>query len=410
MRRPLAPVSARDVGLYVHFPYCEKKCPYCDFNSHVLPHDDATYADAVLRELAARAPAYAPARGFRSLYFGGGTPSLWDPREVARVIRAVRDRYGLEAGAEITLEANPGTVEAGLFDAFVEAGVNRFSIGTQSFETRELVQLGRIHDAVAGREAVRAAKATGARVSLDLIYAQPNQRWSEVERSLEAALALEPDHISAYTLTIEPDTALGRQHAEGRFVPMEDDAQAELIEALSAALERAGYLRYEVSSYAAPGREAAHNTLYWAGGAYLGLGAGAHSYRPVPGLEGSVRRGNLKSPALYLESTLAGHRAGFEEVLTRRTAIQDRLMMGVRTRFGLDLAELGAEAGLGGALAEALRPAVEALAREGLLAREAEWIAPTSRGFFFVDLLARRLSEALPEALALDTAGGGVSE
>lgn len=407
MMRPSAPVSARDVGLYVHFPYCEKKCPYCDFNSHVLPHDDAAYADAVLRELEARAPEHALGEGFRTIYFGGGTPSLWDPREVGRVIQVVRSTHGLHPEAEITLEANPGTVEAGLFAAFVEEGVNRFSIGAQSFQAQELVQLGRIHDAAAGREAVRAARAAGARVSLDLIYGQPEQRWSSVLRSVETALSLEPDHISAYTLTIEADTALGRQHAEGRFTPMSDDEQAELIERLSAALEAAGYLRYEVSSYAPAGREAVHNTLYWVGGAYLGLGAGAHSYRPVPGLSGSVRRGNLKSPALYLESTRAGHRPGFEERLSRRTALQDRLMLGVRTRFGLDLAELDLEAGLDGGLLDALAPVLEELERDGLLVREAGWIAPTPRGFYFVDLLARRLAEALPEQLELDTAEGG---
>lgn len=408
--RPTAPVGARDTGLYIHFPYCEKKCPYCDFNSHVLPHDDAAYADAVLRELEARTPEYQAEGGFRTLYFGGGTPSLWDPSEVGRVIRRVRTSPGLHSEAEITLEANPGTVHAELFSAFVEAGVNRFSIGAQSFVANELVQLGRIHGEHAAAEAVRAAKATGARVSLDLIYAQPRQRWADVQRSLETALELEPDHVSAYTLTVEPDTALGRQHAEGRFTPMEDDAQAELIEALTGALEGAGYLRYEVSSYAPAGREAVHNTLYWVGGAYLGLGAGAHSYRPGPNLRGSVRRGNLKSPALYLESTLTGHRPGFEEKLSVQVALQDRLMMGVRTRFGLDLAELDHEARLSGQLLSALAPEVEALVHEGLLHRVEAWIAPTPKGFFFVDLLARRLAEPLGSLHVLDRPRGAAAE
>jgi oxygen-independent coproporphyrinogen-3 oxidase len=400
--RPVPPVSTRDTGLYIHFPYCEKKCPYCDFNSHVVPHDDAAYADAILRELDARAPAHRLGVGFRTLYFGGGTPSLWDPKEVARVIRTVREGHGLHESAEITLEANPGTVHTRLFEAFVEAGVNRFSIGAQSFVPDELVQLGRIHGAAAGREAVRAARASGARVSLDLIYAQPGQRWSDVERSVETALELEPDHVSAYTLTVEPDTVLGRQHAEGRFIPMEDDEQAELIERVSARLLAAGHRRYEVSSYAREGIEAVHNTLYWVGGGYLGLGAGAHSYLPAPGLAGSRRRGNLKSPALYLDSTRAKHTPAFEEDLSLEIALQDRLMMGVRTIFGLDLRALDEEAGLGGELVSGLGAEVADLEHQGLLLHQDGWIAPTVRGFYFVDLLARRLAAPLREMRELD--------
>lgn len=390
----MTPVSSNAVGLYVHFPFCEKKCPYCDFNSHVLPHDDERYADAIIREIEDRADAYLNGRIFSTLYFGGGTPSLWDPRAVGRVIRAVRARFGLGAQAEITLEANPGTVHEALFERFVAEGVGRFSIGAQSFVPAELVQLGRIHDAVAGEHAVRAAKATGARVSLDLIYAQPGQRWADVARSIERALALAPDHLSAYTLTVEPGTPLGHRAASGAFVPLEDDAQAELIEQVTASLARAGYERYEVSSYAPPGLEAVHNTLYWVGADYLGVGAGAHSHRAATDLSRAHRRANVKSPVEYEARALAGdHQPIFEETLSRREVLAERLMLGVRVRWGLDLEALGRAAGIDD-LPARLAPWIEPLISEGLLSRRGDRVAPTDRGFLFTDGMGRRLLEA----------------
>lgn len=392
-----APVTSRDTGLYIHFPYCEKKCPYCDFNSHVLPHDDQRYADAILRELEDRAPEYL-SRGqrFSTIYFGGGTPSLWDPGAVARVIRRVKQRFGVVEGAEITLEANPGTVHERLFEDFVGAGVNRFSIGAQSFLSSELVQLGRIHDSAASERAVRAARKTGARVSLDLIYGQPGQRWFDVERSVERALELAPDHLSAYTLTVEPGTALGRQYESGKFVPMSDDDQAELIERVTTRIEQAGYLRYEVSSYAPEGSEARHNTIYWVGGPYLGLGAGAHSYRPFCGLSGAHRRGNVKSPGEYEARALRGdHTPGFEETLDRQGAIAERLMLGVRVKWGLDLDQLTRDAELApGRLEDLLAEPLADLVRDGLIGRHGSRIAPTSRGLLFTDGLGRVMLEA----------------
>ncbi|MFO0725237.1 MAG: radical SAM family heme chaperone HemW [Myxococcota bacterium] len=392
------PVTSRAQGLYVHFPYCEKKCPYCDFNSHVIPHDDQRYADAILRELADRAPPFLARGGFSTLYFGGGTPSLWAAEAVGRVIQAARAELGLSADAEITLEANPGTIHERSFAAFVEVGVNRFSIGAQSFVASELVSLGRIHDNQAAARAVRLAKATGARVSLDLMYAQPGQRWSDVQRSVEAALALEPDHVSAYTLTVEPSTPLGHRFEAGTFVPMEDDEQAELIERVTAALEAAGHLRYEVSSYARPGFEARHNSIYWAGGAYLGVGAGAHSHFPGPGLREVERRGNIKSPTAWEEQSLAGsHTPGFLERLTQDEAIAERAMLGVRVAAGLDLAELAEDAGLPfEALWGRFGSTLEALVQEGLLERRGSVFSPTKKGFFFTDGMGRRLLQARP--------------
>jgi putative oxygen-independent coproporphyrinogen III oxidase len=403
---PDAPVTPEDAAVYVHFPYCAKKCPYCDFNSHVLAHDDRAYADAVLAELAARGDSLVvPARGLSSVFFGGGTPSRWAPAEVGRVLRALKERFGFAEHCEVTLEANPGTVAAERFAAYVEQGVTRFSIGAQSFIDAELEELGRIHDARAAERAVQAAQATGARVSLDLMYAFPGQGWAEVERSLSRALALGTEHVSAYTLTVEPDTVLGRRTRLGLFVPMDDDRQAELIEAVSARFADAGLSRYEISNYARPGAESRHNALYWVGGAYLGLGAGAHGYLPGPALSGARRYENVKPPADYLEGARRGEfPRRFEEQLSRRQALGDRLMVAFRGAWGLDVAALAAEAGLSGRLEPELLPTLEALERQGLLRRAGPSptrFVPTPRGMLFNDALARALllrARELPEA------------
>lgn len=390
-----APVSSADRGVYVHFPYCEKKCPYCDFNSHAVAHDDAAYADAVIRELEGRAHELGEGP-VRSLYFGGGTPSLWAPEQVGRVRDAVERRFGFTEAPEITLEANPGTIVPDRFRAYVDVGVGRFSLGAQSFDDRELEALGRIHDAAASMRAVKAAIDSGARVSLDLIYAQPGQRWPDVERSLARAFDLGPAHISAYTLTVEPDTALGRRTRLGLFEPMDDELQAELIERVTEALAAQGYGRYEISNYARPGQEAVHNSLYWVGGPYLGLGAGAHGYHPEPHLAGARRRENVKAPHSYLAAAnAADFTPRFEETLTRAEVLADRLWTGFRPRWGVDLAALDAEAGLGGRLVPAVTPTLEALARQGWLTEaEGRW-RPTAEGFLFADAIGRAVVRAM---------------
>ncbi|MCB9650492.1 MAG: radical SAM family heme chaperone HemW [Deltaproteobacteria bacterium] len=396
MSCPPAPVTPTDRGVYVHFPYCEKKCPYCDFNSHAVAHDDGAYADAILAELAGRAHELGPG-AVRSIFFGGGTPSLWDPPQVGRVIAAVEATFGFSEAPEITLEANPGTVVPDRFKAYVAHGVNRFSIGAQSFTDRELVSLGRIHGADQAHRAVAAALDTGARVSLDLMYGLPGQSWADVARSVERATALEPHHISAYTLTIEPDTALGRRTRLGLFTPMEDDDQAGLIHDVTAALAAAGYQRYEISNYAREGFEAVHNSLYWTGGPYLGLGAGAHSYAPAPDLSAAVRRENVKAPETYLQAALAGDfTPRSQEDLDRWGVVADRLWVGLRPRWGVDVEALAEQSGLGASLLEALLPALEGLAGRGLVARHGPRWAPTAEGFLFADLIARTLLDAVP--------------
>ena len=406
------PVQASDGMVYVHFPYCGSKCPYCDFNSHVVAHDDVAYADAVLAELEARGAALRPPPGgLSSIYLGGGTPSLWAPSQVGRVLSALKARFGLRPGAELTLEANPESAQPERLAAFRAAGVNRFSIGCQSFDEAELAALGREHDARASQEAVRAAIATGARVSLDLIYGLPGQSTEAARRSVDRALALSPDHLSAYALTVEPDTLLERRVRLGRFRPMPDDEQARLIEAVSAHLAGAGFVRYEVSSYARQGRVSLHNTGYWQGAAYLGLGAGAHSYLPAPGLVRAERRENVRSPARYVDTALAGDvEASWTEVLDAARIAGDRLMIAFRSRFGLDVGDFVEE--LSGAVDPApLEAATARLVREGLLERVGARLRPTARGWLFNDVVARAMMDAAEEATrpesSIATTGGG---
>jgi oxygen-independent coproporphyrinogen-3 oxidase len=224
------------------------------------------------------------------------------------------------------------------------------------------------------------------------MYAFPGQTWADVERSLDQALELGTEHLSIYTLTVEPDTALGRRARLGLFVPMDDDRQAELIERVQARLAAAGFVRYEISNHARPGAESRHNALYWVGGAYLGLGAGAHGYLPAPGLRAAWRGENVKPPEDYLEGARSGRfPRRFEERLTRREVLGDRLMVAFRAAWGLDVSELAAEAGLSGRLEPLLLPALEGLARQGLLEARGTRFTPGARGMLFNDAIARTL-------------------
>ncbi len=286
------------VGLYVHLPWCVKKCPYCDFNSHqlhgALPETD--YRRALLDDLA-REYSSAPFTGVRSVFFGGGTPSLFSPATIESCLQWLDERGVLIPGAEITLEANPGTVERGSFAAYAAAGVNRVSLGVQSFSDRSLQQLGRIHSAGEAWQAIDDITRAGiGRFNLDLMYGLPDQTPEEALADVASALSAGPSHISHYQLTIEPNTLF---HVRPPPLP-EDDSIWEAHLCSSALLAERGYQRYEVSAYAPPGFECVHNLNYWRFGDYIGVGAGAHGKRTFPAEDRVVRTVRTRHPSAYM--------------------------------------------------------------------------------------------------------------
>ncbi|MGZ6142189.1 MAG: radical SAM family heme chaperone HemW, partial [Myxococcales bacterium] len=290
-------------GVYVHFPYCLSKCPYCDFASRaekVIPQE--RYTEAVLRELSVRAKEFA-GREAISVYFGGGTPSLWDPPQFARVLREIRSLWKVLPEAEITLEANPGTTDEERFAAFRQAGANRLSIGVQSFAPAQLVSLGRKHtphDAV--RAYQTACRAGFTNVSLDLIHGAEAQTRDGAARDAASAVALGPEHISCYALTLvglAEEVPMAKAVHRGEIALPDDDAAAAMGESVRAELVKGGYARYEISNYARPGFEAVHNSLYWRGGEYAAAGCGACGFRRKGG--GGRRFANDRSPEKYMD-------------------------------------------------------------------------------------------------------------
>ncbi len=299
-------------SLYVHIPWCQSKCPYCDFNSHAASSwPEAEYTSALISELTRRVGS-APYSGesIKTIFFGGGTPSLFDPKSIGAIIDSANRLCGIEADAEITLEANPGTVDSAKLVGMRAAGVNRISFGAQSFNPATLKFLGRIHSADETRAAaVMAHRAGFDRLNLDLIFAVPGQTVADVLFDIESVAALEPDHISAYNLTFEEGTAFFTDLKRGKIKQLPNDEQAAMYQTVREEIPRRGYPMYEISNYAAPGHEARHNLTYWRGETYLGIGAGAHSFARV---EASGRRWwNEKLPARYI--------AAIEERQSRRS-------------------------------------------------------------------------------------------
>jgi oxygen-independent coproporphyrinogen-3 oxidase len=288
-------------SLYAHIPYCESKCPYCDFNSYAVKGwPEAEYVEALIAELRTRA-GQAPWAGspVRTVFFGGGTPSLFDPASLGRVLEEADRLFGIEAGAEITAEANPGTVDSEKLRGMRAAGINRVSFGAQSFNAKTLQFLGRIHSAEQTVSAVEQARAAGfSQLNLDLIFAVPGQNVDDVANDITAAVALGPDHISAYNLTFEEGTAFGAALKAGRMRALPEERQAEMYAMVRGELPGRGYAMYEISNYAHPGCEARHNLTYWRGQSYLGIGAGAHSYAAC-GPAGR-RWWNERLPAAYI--------------------------------------------------------------------------------------------------------------
>jgi len=352
-----APVGGDDgrVGVYLHLPWCERVCPYCDFAvlaaRPLEPEVEARYVERLRVELSARAPDFA-GRPLASVYFGGGTPALFAPDSIARLIEAVQAAFpGDVPGAappEITLELNPSTVERARLPGFRAAGVNRLSIGVQSFDDRILKRLGRAHRAAVAWETLEAARAAGFDdLSVDLIFAVPGQTEADLDRDLVRVIDFAPEHVSTYELTFEPETPFGRAVADGRLAPPDEELAARMIEQVEGRLEGAGYARYEISSYARPGRRARHNARYWQRQAVLGLGMGAHSTEARSAtLPHGARRANPRTLAAWeaaIERDPAG--AGEEERLGAATARGEAVFLGLRQVEGLSASAFAAEFG-----------------------------------------------------------------
>jgi len=335
-----------DTSVYVHFPYCARKCPYCDFASYrvaQIPQRDFT--DSVVRELAWRAPSLS-GRRLASVFFGGGTPSLWSAPELGRVLAAVRAAFDEEAPQlEITAECNPASLDDAVAAGLREAGINRVSVGVQSLDDERLAYLGRLHDGQGALNSLRAARKHFERVSGDLIFGTPGQRVEDVNREVGSLLELGLDHLSAYALTIEPGTRFGELHRLGKLVVSKDETYAALFFAIEQRLADAGLAHYEVSNYARPGQASRHNQHYWRGGDYLGLGAAAVGCLTTS--PGHARRWrNQPLPERYLEHAGTPAVEESEEALGSAELLEEALMLGLRTAEGVDLVRARARAGV----------------------------------------------------------------
>lgn len=356
---------------YVHFPWCLKKCPYCDFASAAVrraevPHE--AYADALRRELDARDVS---GRRLASVFFGGGTPSLWDPAALGSVLAAIRAAFDDEApDLEVTVECNPTSIDATKAAALREAGVNRVSIGVQSIDDARLRFLGRLHDGAGALAALEAVVPVMERVSGDLMFGMPGQTAEDFERELDRVLATGVEHVSAYALTIEPDTQFGALHKKGRLTLAPEGDFAETFERAREVFRAAGFEHYEVSNHARPGRSSRHNQHYWRGGDYLGLGAGA-----VGTLDGR-RYKNDPRPERYLARPEAAE--VFEETLGPEDRIREALMLGLRTAEGIALDALAARTGLD-PRAGREREVARRIASGDLIEEGNRWFVPHSR-------------------------------
>jgi oxygen-independent coproporphyrinogen-3 oxidase len=374
-------------GVYVHWPFCRAKCPYCDFNSHVRHGgvDEARFLTAYLAELA-RFAALAPARTVTSVFFGGGTPSLMRPQTVAAILAAITGHWIIANDVEITLEANPTSVEAENFAGYGSAGVNRLSLGVQALDDRSLKALGRQHSTEEALAALALAKRYFDRVSFDLIYAREGQTAIAWEAELRHALDHAADHLSLYQLTIEDGTPFAALHAAGSLRVPEGELASELYGLTQELCEVAGLPAYEVSNHARPGAESRHNLLYWRGHDYAGVGPGAHGRITIDGAKRALSA--IKSPEAWLaEVEAAGHGLASEESLSAADSAEEYLLMGLRLSEGIDLARLAA---IGGSALDEAR--IGALESEGLLARWNTRLAATPKGRLVLNRLILELA------------------
>ena len=366
------------LSLYVHLPWCIKKCPYCDFNSHEIAGADMPeqrYIDALIADLEASLPLIW-GRSVHSIFIGGGTPSLFSPAAIDRLLGELRARLRLDADCEITLEANPGTFEKDRFRAFRSAGVTRLSVGVQSFNDEHLKALGRVHDRAQAIAAVEEAAASFETFNLDIMYALPGQTLAGLEKDMRQALALSPPHISIYHLTIEPNTYFAKFPP---VIPEEDLAYA-MLDRITEMTAQAGMQRYEVSAYAKPGHRCFHNLNYWQFGDYLGIGAGAHS--KLSFAHRIVRQVRWREPKLYMDKALAGQAVTQENEISRADLPFEFMLNALRLRDGFKLQDFAEKTGLP---LSVLQTGLDEADRKGLIERDLISLKPTERGFDFLN-------------------------
>jgi putative oxygen-independent coproporphyrinogen III oxidase len=369
--------TGEPLALYVHWPFCVSKCPYCDFNSHVRASvDQDEWRDALLTDLAHEATLL-PDHRLTSIFFGGGTPSLMGPSTVEAIIAAARKHWPVSDDLEITLEANPNSAEAARFADLARAGVNRISLGLQSFDDDALAFLGRAHSADEGLRALQAAQSAVDRVSFDLIYALPADTDASWQSSLDRALGLGTEHLSLYQLTIEPGTRFATMVAKREFEPLDADNAAALFEMTQERTAAAGLPAYEISNHARPGAESRHNLAYWRYRDYAGVGPGAHGRR------NGMRTVRHKKPENFLSAvTRNGHGLVEEERLTRDEAAHEALVMGLRLAEGIEPQALAERLEVDHIVDE---PAVDRLIGHGLLNRDGETLRTTAAGRLLLD-------------------------
>ena len=365
-------------GVYLHWPFCLSKCPYCDFNSHVrhAAIEEARYVRAFEAEIAATA-ARIPGRTVSTMFFGGGTPSLMQPSTVAAILDAVAKHWSIAPDVEITLEANPTSVEAERFRGYRAAGVNRVSLGVQSLDDRVLKELGRMHSADEALAAVSVARSVFERYSFDLIYARPGQSLAAWEAELEEALTLAGEHLSLYQLTIEAGTAFGNRAARGETLAADEETAATLFEATQRRLEQAGLLAYEISNHARPGAECRHNLAYWRYQDYLGIGPGAHGRISRNGVKLATQQ--LRVPEAWL-AAVESTGDGVEEAtpVEHDSAVEEMVMMGLRLAEGVSRRRLETLAGRD--VEDLFGAALPRLAEGGFVTLDADTLAATAAG------------------------------
>lgn len=350
-------------GVYVHWPFCAQKCPYCDFNSHVRHGgwDEARFLTAYKQELTTTAAWIGPRR-VTSIFLGGGTPSLMQPKTVEGILDAIASQWSIEAGAEVTIEANPNSVEAERFRGYRAAGVNRVSIGVQSLRDAQLKALGRLHSVAEAKVAIRTAASVFERFSFDLIYARPGQTVADWEVELREALSLGSGHLSLYQLTIEPETAFEKLHSAGKLAMPDGELAARLYDVTQDLTEAAGLAQYEISNHAKPGEESRHNQLYWRYGEYAGVGPGAHGRILIDGVRHATS--TERHPETWATRAIAdGQGYIAKEPLAMDEQADEQLLMGLRVADGLDLDRL---ARIGGV--EIAPDAITRACQQGLIA------------------------------------------